>query len=169
MVDSARGYIDIALWNLKDEIGKEPFVMFFPDAGAMKRYANNDLLEKYNCKVFYGDKVRDWETGQILGLKILDRDGNIVTEGDVRLKDTLVLMVDDIISYGGTLAHSAVELKRLGAGNIYAYATHTENSIMDEEKGTLLKRLKDGTVKKVFTTDSIFNPTEESKPYIKVI
>ena len=67
-----------------------------------------------------------------------------------------VLMVDDIIAYGGSLYYSAKELKRIGANNIYAYATHTENSILDPEKGTLIKLLEDGTVKRLFTTDSLF-------------
>jgi ribose-phosphate pyrophosphokinase len=65
-------------------------------------------------------------------------------------------MVDDIISYGGTLAYSADSLKKLGASAIYAYASHTENSVLDEENGTLLKRLNDGTVDEVFTTSSIY-------------
>ena len=65
-------------------------------------------------------------------------------------------MIDDIISYGGTLAYSADELKKLGFEHIYAYATHTENSILDPEKGTLLKRLEDGTVDHIYTTCSTY-------------
>ena len=30
-------------------------------------------------------------------------------------------------------------------------------SVLDENKGTLIKLLNDGTVKKLFTTDSIYN------------
>ena len=53
--------------------------------------------------------------------------------------------------------YSALKLKELGAKDIYAYATHTELSVLDENKGTLIKLLNDGTVKKLFTTDSIYN------------
>ena len=65
-------------------------------------------------------------------------------------------MIDDIVSYGGTLAYSADALKEYGTKDIYAYASHTENSILDKEKSTLLKRLEDGTVKRLFTTNSIY-------------
>ena len=48
-------------------------------------------------------------------------------------------MVDDIISYGGTLAYSADKLKAMGAAHISAYATHVEDSAINTDKGTLLK------------------------------
>lgn len=65
-------------------------------------------------------------------------------------------MIDDIIAYGGSLYYSAQELKRHGVKKIYAYATHTENSILDREKGTLIKSLVDHTVERLFTTGSLF-------------
>ena len=61
-------------------------------------------------------------------------------------------MIDDIIAYGGSLYYSAKELKRRGVDTIYAYATHTENSILDDEKGTLIKLLEDNTVERLYTT-----------------
>ena len=126
--------------------------IYFPDAGAMKRYKDLPLLK--NKTMFYGEKMRDWKTGVITGLCIYDRDGQRLEEIS---NDTNVLMIDDIISYGGTLAYSADKLKELGVGRIFAYASHTENSVLDEEKGTLLKRLKAGVVEKVFTTNSLIN------------
>jgi ribose-phosphate pyrophosphokinase len=66
-------------------------------------------------------------------------------------------MIDDIISYGGTLAYSADKLKGLCFEHIYAYATHTENSVLDPEKGTLLKRLENGTVDHIYTTRSTYS------------
>ena len=121
-----------------------PLVLYFPDEGAAKRYS--DLLP--GMQYCYGEKKRDWETGKILGL-------DIKTNGIDLLKQT-VLMVDDIIAYGGSLYYSAKELKRMGADTIYAYATHTENSILDKEKGTLIKLLEDSTVERLFTTESLF-------------
>jgi ribose-phosphate pyrophosphokinase len=70
-------------------------------------------------------------------------------------------MIDDIISFGGTLAYSADELKRLGFKHVYAYATHVENSVLDEENGTLLKRLNDGTVERIYTTESLYSGNHE--------
>lgn len=121
-------------------------VFYYPDLGALKRYYNED--NKF--PVIYGEKKRDWNTGKILGLEIKNP-ANIPLEGKT------VLMIDDIISYGGSLYYSALKLKELGVGEIYAYATHTENSILDKEKGTLIKLLEDGTVERLFTTNSIFN------------
>ena len=119
-------------------------VLYFPDEGAAKRYSG--LLP--GMKYCYGEKKRDWETGKILGLAIK-------TNG-IDLQKQTVLMVDDIIAYGGSLYYSAKELKRMGADTIYAYATHTENSILDKEKGTLIKLLEDNTVERLFTTGSLF-------------
>lgn len=120
-------------------------VLYFPDAGAAKRYS--DLFPE--VPYCYGEKKRDWKTGKILGLD--------VRNNGIDLAGKTILMIDDIISYGGSLYYSAKTLKDLGVGKIYAYATHTENSILDKEKGTLIKLLEDGTVERLFTTDSLFS------------
>ena len=120
-------------------------ILFFPDAGACKRYS--DMFPRY--KYTYGNKTRNWETGKISKLEI-------VNPFNIDLKDKTILMIDDIISYGGSMKYSAARLKELGVGKIYAYATHTENSVLDKEKGTLIKSIENGTVEKLFTTDSIF-------------
>lgn len=167
------GYINTAIRSLPYENWTNGhFVVYFPDAGSMKRYGGLSIFtDHYNCDMFYGQKVRNWDTGKIVGLKVLDKDGIPVEPGDKRLAGETVLMIDDIISYGGTLAYSADELKRLGAGDIYAYASHTEMSVLDEEKGTLLQRLREGTVKKVFTTDSIFKRdlSGEGEKYFTIV
>lgn len=91
--------------------------VFFPDEGAMKRYSSNAT------KPFaFGMKNRDWATGQILGLNIINSD-NIVG------KD--VLIIDDICSRGGTFYHSATALKAAGAKSVKLYVTHCENTIKD--------------------------------------
>lgn len=133
-------------------------VIYFPDAGAYKRYSGLECFK--NIKMVYGEKIRNWETHRIEGL-------NVVTNG-VDLKDKDVIMIDDIISYGGTFYHSANKLKELGVKRIYAYATHTENEVLNEERGTFIKSLKDGTVTKLFTTNSIFKEENESE-YIEII
>jgi len=125
----------------------KPDAIYFPDDGAMKRY--KDLFIKY--PIIYGKKVRDWETGEIKSFEIIN------DWADYEIKDSTILMVDDIISYGGTLAYSADKLHELGAKEIYAFASHVENSIDNPEKGTLLKRLESGIVKKVFTTNSLYS------------
>lgn len=86
------------------------------------------------------------------GIKVIQPD----ELNGIDLQKQTILMVDDIIAYGGSLYYSAKELKRMGADTIYAYATHTENSILDKEKGTLIKLLEDNTVERLFTTGSLF-------------
>ena len=136
-------------------------VIYFPDDGAYKRY--KDLLCFKDLKCIYGKKERDWETGKILGIEIYDKNGSKLTN---EIENCDVLMVDDIISYGGTLAYSADKLKEMGAAHISAYATHVENSVLDEEKGTLLKRYKDYIIDTVYTTNSIYHGNH---PMVEVI
>ena len=136
-------------------------VIYFPDDGAYKRYKDMPCFKDFNC--IYGKKERDWETGKILGIEIYDKNGSKLTN---ELENCDVLMVDDIISYGGTLAYSADKLKEMGATHISAYATHVENSVLDEEKGTLLKRYKDNIIDTVYTTNSIYHGNH---PMVEVI
>lgn len=132
------------IWEAINTIKDDKLILYFPDEGAAKRYSDM-FPEMVYC---YGEKKRDWETGKILGL-------NIKTNG-INLEGSTILMIDDIVSYGGSLYYSSKELKKCGAGKIYAYATHTENSILDTEKGTLIKALEDNTVERLFTTNSLF-------------
>ena len=170
-VTDVNQYISKAIWkiNTKEQLNDGELFIYFPDSGAMKRYKDLKYIEGYN--VLYGKKVRDWETGKILGLDIYDCNEiklDHVEEEVSALEGATVLMIDDIISYGGTLAYSADKLRKLGAKNIYAYASHVENSILDEEKGTLIKRFENGDVKCVFTTDSLFNKFNDTKYVEKV-
>lgn len=137
--ESPKEYIEKTIKTLPDNL-----VLYFPDAGAAKRYSS--LFP--NIMYCYGEKKRDWKTGNILGLDI--------RSNGIDLTNKTILMIDDIIAYGGSLFYSANTLKELGVGKIYAYATHTENSVLDREKGTLIKLLEDGTVDRLFTTDSLF-------------
>lgn len=122
-----------------------PDVIYFPDAGAMKRYGGviKEICGDRKLNVAYGNKVRDWDTGEIKGLEVM---GNIPNGAKV-------LMIDDICSYGGTMYYSAKKLKELGAGDIEMYVSHCENSIADPEKGKVFK--EEGLIDKVYTTDSI--------------
>lgn len=154
--------VDISkyLRNLDARYNNNSGYIYFPDEGAMKRYKDYFPLSKK----IYGVKERDWKTGKILGLKVHDENCDKLSEEDV--KGNPVLMVDDIISYGGTMYYSALKLKELGFEKIAAYATHTENSVLDKEKGTFIKCLDDRTVDGLLTTNSIYTGEH---PYIKVV
>mgnify|MGYP002589057766 FL=1 len=118
-----------------------PDTLYFPDAGALKRYSD---YVPTSAPVLYGNKHRDWSTGKILGLDVVGQ----VTPG------MKILMIDDICSYGGTMYYSAQKLKELGAGDISMYISHCENSILDPERGHLFDA--PNMIHKVYTTNSIF-------------
>lgn len=147
-VRDAHSNVSLALLNKVFEESIEDYVrdainlsgaeaLFFPDEGAMKRYS-----EKSSLPYAFGMKKRDWKTGQILGLDIINSE-NIVG------KD--VLIVDDICSRGGTFYHSAKALKAAGAKSVSLYVTHCEETITLGELAA-----SDGLVDHVYTTRSIF-------------
>lgn len=119
-------------------------VLYFPDYSAAKRYS--DMFPQF--RYCYGEKKRDWDTGKILGI-------DIRTNG-INLENKIVLVLDDLISYGGSIHYGVQELMNYKPEKVYAYATHCENSVLDKEKGTLIKDLENNTVERLFTTDSLF-------------
>ena len=135
--------------NLKH---REDLIIYFPDEGAMKRYSDK-IFEDLRCKFIHGEKIRNWNTGEIKGLTIHN-------PFNIDLKDKIILMIDDIISYGGTLFYSVRELQKLNVGNIYAYATHTENSVLDVKLSKLLPLLESGEVQRLYTTNSLYNKND---------
>ena len=141
-VESAEEYIDLARQYCN------PDLIFYPDEGAMKRYSAVAPME-----YAFGVKRRSWETGKIEGLDVI---------GDPeKIKGKTILIVDDICSRGGTFFHSAKKLKEMGAGDIYLYITHCENTILDGDV------LNSGLIKKVYTTESIFTKKHEKVYVIK--
>ena len=130
-------------------------IIYFPDAGAMKRYKDMPRLKGYD--IIYGEKDRDWRTGKIIGLKIFNQKGERIDNMEGYLSGKSVLMIDDIISYGGTLAYSADALHEIGASYIYVYASHVENSISDGTINKVKERMDSGIITEVFTTNSLFN------------
>lgn len=152
-----RNWVDDVIESIKENDKDIDLILYFPDAGACKKYSN--IFTEY--KYCWGEKKRDWDTGEILGLEVKTNNGEPIN-------GKTVLMIDDIVSYGGSLYFSSLELMKLGVYQIYAYATHTENSILDKEKGTLIKSLENNTVKKLFTTNSLYTGTHEKIQVMKL-
>jgi ribose-phosphate pyrophosphokinase len=115
------------------DFNKEVDYLFFPDAGAAKRYHS---LKGF--KQLIGHKERDFKTGEIKSLQVV---------GDIDVFPQKVIIVDDLSSYGGTFVHSSKALKKLGVKELYLLVAHAENSIF---KGKLFDNIN-----KLFTTDSI--------------
>ena len=129
--EDVRGYVVAAA----KESGAE--ALFFPDEGAMKRYS-----EHFAVPYAFGMKKRDWETGKILDLDIINAEN---------IKDKNVLIVDDICSRGGTFFHAAKALKAAGAKSVSLYVTHLERTVILGEMAST-----DGLVNHIYTTKSIF-------------
>lgn len=146
-VRDAHSNVSLALIDNVCDMGVRPYIrqaielsganaMFYPDEGAMKRYSDQSELP-----YAFGMKKRDWQTGKILGLDIINPE-NIVG------KD--VLIVDDICSRGGTFYHSAKALKAAGAKSISLYVTHLEETVL------LGDLPESGLIDQIYTTQSIF-------------
>lgn len=133
-----KAYIEEAI----DVIGTDNLMLFFPDEGSMKRYA-----DMFALPYAFGIKKRDWKTGQILGLDVVDNGLDMTGKN--------ILIIDDICSRGGTFYHSAKKLKELGVSDVYLYITHCENTILEGEV------LTSGLIDKVYTTNSIFTKEHE--------
>ena len=159
-VRDAHSNVSLALLNNVKEEPIRGFIMdaitqsgaealFFPDEGAMKRYAGD-----FQMPYAFGMKARDWETGQIVGY-------DIVHSNNVDGKT--VLIVDDLCSKCGTFYHAAKALKAAGAKSVSLYITHCEKTIV---LGELAE--SDNLVDHVYTTKSIFPEylfTEDYDPY----
>lgn len=146
-VRDAHSNVSLALLNNVIDEGVEKYVnnaiafskadaLFFPDEGAMKRYSEH-FIKPYA----FGMKKRNWETGKILGLDIINAEN---------IKNKNVLIVDDICSRGGTFFYAAKALKEAGAKNIFLYVTHLEKTVFDGEM------FSSGLIDKIYTTESIY-------------
>ena len=117
-------------------------VLAFPDEGAMQRYRG-----QFPIPTIYGIKSRNWQTQKVEKL-ILCGATNEITGKDI-------LIIDDIIGKGSTIYYMAKQLKELGANNIYVYASHCENTVLQPHING--KSLLDyDIITKIYTTNSIF-------------
>jgi len=113
---------------------KGTYQVCYPDVGAFKRYS--DKLKTPDPLIGY--KVRDFETGNIVTLKI---------EG--KQNSDNVVIFDDLCSKGGTFILAAEQLQIMGFKRIFLAVAHCEQTIF---KGEVLTS---GLIEKVITTDSI--------------
>ncbi|MFW9818336.1 MAG: ribose-phosphate diphosphokinase [Candidatus Thorarchaeota archaeon] len=114
-------------------------VVVAPDKGAVERSSAfaNYLGEDVPVEIF--EKVRDFKTGEIK------------MSGSLNLKDKNVVIADDIISTGGTMASAIKLAKDSGAGKVFAVATHA--LLLGQAKFRIIKSGAD----EIIGTDSIDN------------
>lgn len=136
--------------HISNELGSKKLYIAFPDVGAQKRYM--DIIDRCSFKnnilgIFIGEKIRDWATGKIIGVKVK-------YNGDNGFEDNVpIVIIDDICSKGGTFKSfiRAIQNRWVKDFNYYLYVSHLEPAVLE---GDLLK---DGSLNllKILTTDSL--------------
>ncbi|MBY9003790.1 MAG: ribose-phosphate diphosphokinase [Candidatus Lokiarchaeota archaeon] len=92
--------------------GVKDIVVVSPDKGAIGRSKAFARHFGENVPVDYFDKKRDVKTGEI------------TMKGQLSLKNKDVIISDDIIATGGTMAQAIKLAKESGANKVFAVATH---------------------------------------------
>jgi ribose-phosphate pyrophosphokinase len=129
---------------------KDSATLISPDMGGIRRIKIlSEMLDDMPFAVI--EKNRDLATGSVSAKKI---------EGKISRK---AIIVDDMISSGGTIAVAAELLKRQGAEEIYVFATH---AVFSEKAPQVLQK---ATVNKVYVTDTVFVPGEKKFPKLEIL
>jgi len=124
--------INWCMANLKEAvIQSQANSLFFPDAGAAKRYAGINPLP-YGI----GNKIRDFNTGSIISYSI---DGSVGEN---------VLIVDDLCSRGGTFIYAAKELRARGAKKVSLLVAHCEENVLTGNLFNYIDKLYTGPFNK---------------------
>ena len=128
--------------------GNKRNLLVFPDKGAVERYKEYDF---YNCDTVIGHKSREFETHKISDLYVTSYGGERID--DLSEYDQAII-IDDLISYGGTFIRLGAMLKDQGVSEVTLVACHAEDSIF---KGSLLA--EDSPIDTVWATESMTNLT----------
>ncbi|MHA2181622.1 MAG: ribose-phosphate diphosphokinase [Promethearchaeota archaeon] len=119
--------------------GAKEIVVISPDKGAIERSKAFAKHFGENVPVDVFEKQRDVKTGEIK------------MSGALSLKNKDVVIADDIIATGGTMATAITLAKKSGANKIFAVATHA--LLLGQAKYRILKAGAD----EIIGTDSIDN------------
>ncbi len=114
-----------------------------PDKGALSRV--EEAASILNCEYDYLEKTRVDATTILLSPKKLDVEGK------------KVVILDDIISTGGTMAKAIEELNKQGAEEVYAACTHGLFI------GNAVEKLKSARCVDIVATDTLPNPFSKVK------
>jgi ribose-phosphate pyrophosphokinase len=129
---------------------KEDTVLVTPDMGGIRRIKIlSELLD--GMEYVSVEKNRDLVTGEL----------NVeVMHGEVKKR---AVIVDDMISSGGTIVKACELLEKKGVEETYVMATHAVFS------GEAPKLLQDSKAKKVYVTDTIFVPKEKEFEKLQIL
>jgi ribose-phosphate pyrophosphokinase len=130
-------------------LGLKHITIVAPDAGGGRRAeaVANDM----GAPIAFGYKRRpDEQSVEVIAIS-----------GDVKGRDCVV--IEDIITTGGTVSKLAVALRQQGANRVLIAATHPILS------GDAMDRLKKADVEEVIVTDTVPIPTEKMGSSLKVL
>lgn len=125
-------------------------VLVSPDMGGIRRIKiiSEELTHMPYVSI---EKNRDLESGRVTAGKI---NGKIAPRA---------IIVDDMISGGGTIAVAAELLRKNGAEEVFVFATHPVFS------NDFKKNLQKAKVKKIFVTDTIEIGKEKRFPKLEIL
>ncbi|MEM2021343.1 MAG: ribose-phosphate diphosphokinase [Zestosphaera sp.] len=116
---------------------KPPYILLAPDVGASKRVET--IAKLLECNHVVVSKFRDRVTGEVT---------HRIPE-EVNVRGINVVIIDDIISTGGTVVNLVEYLVRQGAGDVYVIASH------GLFVGDALKRLSSSGVNRVVVLNTV--------------
>lgn len=148
-VDNLRGDPFLAE-SIKNKLSPGEGVVVSPDVGGAKRARK--VSQKLNMPLAIVEKKRDGENGNIEVLNLI---------GDVDCKRCLI--VDDIISTGGTLTKVAETLEKRGCSRVEAICTHGIFA------GGALESIQSSPINSVTVTNTIKNKAAEKADFINHI
>ena len=135
---------------IKEHFQKDSSTLVSPDMGGIRRIKIlSEMLGGMPYAVI--EKNRDLATGIVTADKI---------QGKISKR---AIVIDDIISSGGTIAVAADILKKNGAEEIVVFATHP---VFSENAPKVLQESK---VEKVYVTDTIFVPEEKKFSKLEIL
>ncbi len=135
-------------------LGDEPIAVVSPDAGGEKR------AELFRV-------VLEQRTGKPVGKALVEkhRSGGVVTgslfAGNVNGRTAII--IDDMISSGGTIMRAAQMCRENGADRVFAAATH---GLLSEGASQLFEH---GGPDRVFVTDSVTIPTDPVPDRLQIV
>ena len=130
-----------------NEFPRENVIVISPDKGALHRAKM--LAEKIGTEYDYLEKHRDRITGEItMKPKQLD------------VKNKNIVIVDDIISTGGTIVKASQMLLQQGAENVYVAVSHALMA------GNAVEKISQSKIKKVFALNTL--PPRKNVEYVDV-
>lgn len=151
--DQIQGFFDIPVDHLnssaiyvpyiEENLNLENVVFASPDVGSTKR--NRKYAVHFNTELVICDKFRK-KANEIAGMTVI---------GDVSGKD--VIMIDDIVDTGNTLANAASIMLDKGAKSVQAFCTHPVLS------GKAYETIEASKLKQLVVTDTIPLKRESEK------